>query len=247
VTTSNDGSGSSKDTVCVQAVVDLEITKAGSPATQELNSSSLITWTMVVTNHGPSDDSNVTVSDPMPAGNTYVSSTTTQGTCTGGPILNCNIGFMAAGATVTITLVTKPSTPGAQTNTAVVMGSRPESNLANNTATATVQTTQVFPPPACVRITKITPGQLIVGRKTVVTIHMARQGGSAKGTKVRIKGAGINVKTKGANSKGVVKKTLKMKKKGILVFTPLVTQNQGGSCGAQRIGVRGVFTPPVTG
>jgi uncharacterized repeat protein (TIGR01451 family) len=247
VTTSNDGKGDSTASTCVQAVIDLAITKTGSPATQPLNTSSQITWTMVVTNHGPSAATGVTVSDPMPAGNTYVSSTTTQGTCTGGATLNCDIGDMAVGATVTITLVTTPSTPGTQTNTAVVMGDQPESNLANNTATASVEVTQVFPPPACVRITKITPGQLIVGRKTVVTIHMARQGGSAKGTKVRIKGAGINVKTKGANSKGVIKKTLKMKKKGILVFTPLVTKTQGGACGAQRIGVRGVFTPPVTG
>jgi uncharacterized repeat protein (TIGR01451 family) len=219
----------------------------GSPATQDLTSDSLITWTMVVTNNGPSDATNVTVSDPMPAGNTYVSSTTTQGTCTGGATLNCNIGFMAAGASVTITLVTKPSIPGAQTNTTVVMGSRPESNLANNTATATVQTTQVFPPPACVRITKLTPGHLIVGRKTTVRIHLAQKGGSVKGIKVRIKGAGINVKTKGANSKGNIQRILKMKKAGVLVFTPLVTKAQGGSCGAQRIGVRGVFTPPVTG
>ena len=49
--------------------------------------------------------------------------------------------------------------------------------------------------------------------------------------------------SKGANAKGVIKRTLKMKKKGILVFTPLTSP----SCGAQRIGVRGVFTPPVTG
>src|SRR5206468_13022223 len=44
----------------------------------------------------------------------------TKGTCTGGAILNCNIGPMAAGETVTITLVTTPSTTGIQTNTATV-------------------------------------------------------------------------------------------------------------------------------
>jgi uncharacterized repeat protein (TIGR01451 family) len=243
VTTSNDGNGDSSASVCVQAVVDLAITKSGSPATQQLGEGN-ITWTMVVTNNGPSDDTNVTVSDPMPAGNTYVSSSTTQGSCTGGAILNCNIGFMAAGASVTITLVTTPSQEGTQTNTAVVMGSRPESNLANNTATASVEVTGVHQQPSCVQITKLTPGQLIVGRKTVVTIHLFRKvGPSVKGVKVRIKGAGINVKTKGANSKGVIKKTLKLKKKGILIFTPLASP----SCGAKRIGVRGVFTPPVTG
>jgi hypothetical protein len=34
-----------------------------------------------------------------------------------------------------------------------------------------------------------------------------------------------------------------MKKKGILTFTPLTSP----SCGTKRIGVRGIFTPPVTG
>ena len=75
----------------------------------------------------------------MPAGNTFVSATTTQGSCTGGAILNCTIGDMAAGESVTITLVTTPSTVGAQTNTVTVVGDRPETNTGNNTATATVQ------------------------------------------------------------------------------------------------------------
>ena len=154
---------------------------------------------------------------------------------------------MAAGASVTITLVTTPSQQGAQTNTAVVMGDRPETTLTNNTASATVQVTAPFIPPACVKITKLTPGQLIVGRKTVVTIHLAQKGGSVKGIRVRIKGAGINIRTKGANGKGVIKHTLKLKKKGILRFIPIVTKADGGACGAQSIGVRGVFTPPVTG
>ena len=73
-----------------------------------------ITWTMVVTNNGPSEATGVTVADPMPGGNTFVSATTTQGSCTGGAILNCTIGAMAAGASVTITLVTTPSTVGAR-------------------------------------------------------------------------------------------------------------------------------------
>jgi uncharacterized repeat protein (TIGR01451 family) len=239
-TATNDGSGHASATEACN-VVDLAITKSGSPATQDLGAGN-ITWTMVVTNNGPSADTGVKVSDPMPVGNTYVSSTTTQGTCTGGAILNCDIGNMAAGATVTITLVTTPSATGIQTNTATVKGDLPETNLTNNVANASVEITQPFIPP-CVLISRITPGQLIVGRKTLVTIHLSRKGLSVKGIRVQIKGAGINVKTKGANSRGVIEHTLKMKKQGILRFTPLAQP----SCGAVRIGVRGVFTPPVTG
>jgi uncharacterized repeat protein (TIGR01451 family) len=242
VTTSNDGTDNSGASVCVQAQVDLAITKVGSPASQDLGAGN-ITWTMVVTNNGPSDDTGVKISDPMPAGNTYVSSTTTKGTCTGGAILTCDIGPMAAGESVTITLVTTPSQVGIQTNTATVTGDRPETNQANNVANASVDITEAPITPPCVLISRIRPGQLVVGRKTVVTIHLSRKGESVKGIRVRIKGAGINVTTKGANSRGVIKHTLKMKRKGILRFTPLANP----SCGAVRIGVRGPFTPPVTG
>jgi uncharacterized repeat protein (TIGR01451 family) len=245
VTTSNDGSGSSSASTCVQALVDLSITKSGSPATQTLGAGN-ITWTIVVTNNGPDADTGVAVSDPMPAGNTFVSATTTQGSCTGGAILNCNIGNMAAGASVTITLVTTPSTVGAQVNTANVVGNRPETNTTNNSATATVQTTQgPFPPPVvyCVAVSKVTPKQLFVGRRTKLTIHVTQHGKAVRGVHVRIKGPKIDVRTAASNSKGVVTRTVKMKKAGILIFSPVASKR----CNTKRVGVTNVFTPPVTG
>src|SRR5579884_2164769 len=220
--------------------VDLSITKAGSPTRQ--TGLGEITWTMVVKNSGPDTDTGVDVSDPMPAGNTFVSASSTQGTCTGGAVLHCTIGQMAAGATVTITLVTRPSTYGTQTNTAVVMGDRPETTLANNTASASVVTVGPVTPP-CISIKAITPGYLIVGRRTLVAIHLSAKGHSVMGVRVRIKGPKLDVKTKGANGRGLIKRYLTVRKKGILTFRPLTSP----SCGGKRIGVRGVFTPPVTG
>jgi uncharacterized repeat protein (TIGR01451 family) len=240
VTTSNAGSDESSASTCVQAVVDLAITKTGSPARQEGLGN--ITWTMVVTNNGPSADTGVTISDPMPSGNTYVSATATKGSCTGGAILHCTIGDMAAGEQVTITLVTTPSAAGTQTNTAVVMGDRPETTLSNNTATASVVVVAphvIF----CVAVTRITPDHLIVGRKTTLTVHLTRHGQAVKGIRVRIKGPKLNVRTVPSNGKGIIKRVVTMKKKGIITITPLTAP----SCGAKRIGVRGVFTPPVTG
>ena len=244
VTTSNDGSAESGASTCVQALVDLSVTKAGSPATQVLGSGNIV-WTIVVTNHGPSDDTGVTISDPMPAGNTFVSATTTKGSCTGGAILNCSIGPMAANESVTITLVTTPSAAGAQTNTVNVAGNRPETNLRNNSATATVQVTAPFVPPPvfCVAVSRVTPKQLFVGRRTKLTIHITRHGRAVRGIHVRVTGPKLNLETRASNGRGVITSTVKMKKAGILVFRPIASER----CNTKRVGVTNVFTPPVTG
>jgi uncharacterized repeat protein (TIGR01451 family) len=223
--------------------VDLSITKSGSPNPLTLGTGN-ITWTIVVTNNGPDVDTGVKIADPMPAGNTFVSATTTQGTCTGGAILNCDLGTMAAGASVTITLVTTPSTTGNQANTATVVGDRPETNTTNNQATATVLVVGPATPPVfCVAVSKVTPKQLFVGRKTTLTIHVTQDKKAIQGIKVRIKGPKLNLTTARSNSKGVIKRTVKLKKAGIMIFSPIASKR----CNTKRVGVTGVFTPPVTG
>jgi hypothetical protein len=152
---------------------------------------------------------------------------------------------MAAGATVTITLVTTPSTTGAQTNTVTVTGNHGETNTANNTASATVQVTAPLTPPKvfCVAVSRVSPKQLFVGRKTTLTIHVTRHGKAVKGIRVRIKGPKINARTKPSNAKGVIKRVVKIRKAGVLVFSPIASKR----CNTKRVGVTGVFTPPVTG
>jgi len=240
-----DSAWSACEPFTIAPLIDLAVTKSGSPATQTLGSGN-ITWTMVVTNNGPDTATGVTISDPMPGGNTFVSATTTQGSCTGGAILNCSLGTIAKGGTVTITLVTTPSTVGNQVNTVTVVGNETESNTANNTATATVATTQApFPPPTvfCVAVSKVTPTQLFVGRKIKLTIHVTQNKKAVKGVHVRITGPKTNIRTGASNSKGVITQQLKMKKAGILIFSPIASKK----CNTKRVGVTGVFTPPVTG
>jgi uncharacterized repeat protein (TIGR01451 family) len=225
--------------------VDLAVTKTGSPASQTLGNGN-ITWTMVVTNNGPDVDTNVKVADPLPAGTTFVSVSTPKGTCTGGSIISCDLGTMAAGESITITLVTTPTVAATITNTVTVVGDRPETNTANNSATASVVVVAFTPPPPpvfCVAVSKITPNQLFVGRKTTLTIRLTKHNKAAAGYKVRIKGPKVNTVTARSNGKGVIKKTLKLRKAGILVFTPLASKR----CNTKRIGITGVFTPPVTG
>ncbi len=223
--------------------IDLAVTKVGSPNPLTLGNGN-ITWTIMVTNNGPDTATGVTIADPMPAGNTFVSARPSQGSCTGGAILHCSLGTMAARATVTITLVTTPSSTGNQVNTVTVTGNETETNTANNTASATVLVVGVAKPPVyCVAVSKVTPKQLFVGRKSMLTIHVTQHGKAVKGVHVRIKGPKLNVRTKASNAKGVIKRRLKVKRAGIVIFSPIASKR----CNTKRVGVTGVFTPPVTG
>jgi uncharacterized repeat protein (TIGR01451 family) len=227
----------------ISPLIDLAVTKVGSPNPVELGHD--ITWTMVVTNNGPDTATGVTIVDPMPGGNTFVSASPSQGSCTGGAILHCSLGTIAAGGTVRITLVTTPGTVGKVTNTVTVSGNETETNLSNNTASASVVVNQITPPPKvfCVAVSRVTPKQLFVGRSTKLTIHVTRHGQAVKGVRVRIKGAKMDIRTKPSNAKGVIKRVVKVKKAGILIFSPIA----GKRCNTKRVGVTGVFTPPVTG
>jgi uncharacterized repeat protein (TIGR01451 family) len=235
----------SDEQLVVSPLVDLAVTKVGFPNPDEVGSN--ITWTMVVTNNGPDTATGVTISDPMPTGNTYVSASTTHGSCTGGAILSCSLGTIPAKGTVTITLVTTPTVVGTVTNTVMVVGNETETDTSNNTASASVVVNEFSSPPPppvfCVAVSRVTPKQLFVGRKTTLTIRVTQGARAVRGIHVRIKGPKINVRTKASNGKGVIKHVVKMKKAGVVVFTPIASRR----CNTKRVGVTGVFTPPVTG
>ena len=104
----------------VQGLVDLAVTKTGSP--NPVSEGANITWTMVVTNNGPDTDTGVMVSDPLPAGTTFVSVfVPPPATCTGGAIISCSLGTMTAGQSITITLVTTANVAETITNTVHVV------------------------------------------------------------------------------------------------------------------------------
>ena len=174
----------------------------------------------------------------------YVSSASTQGTCTGGALLSCQIGNVSVGQTVTVTLVTTANQTGNIPNTATVVGNEAETNTANNTASASVNVVGVFKPPVvyCTAVA-VSPKQLFVGRSNTMRMLLTSHGKAATGVRVRIKGSTISVTTGPSNGKGVVTRKVKPMKAGIVTFTPLASKR----CNAPRVGVIGVFTPPVTG
>ena len=101
-----------------QTAADMQITKSG-PATALPGAQ--VVYTITVTNLGPQSASNVVVTDTIPAGATFISSTPSQGSCSGSSTVTCNLGAIASGGTATITLtVSAPLTPATLSNTAAV-------------------------------------------------------------------------------------------------------------------------------
>ena len=123
---------------------DVAITKAAGagPFTAGAN----IPYTITVTNNGPAAAAAVSMTDVIPAGSTFVSANSTQGSCSGTTTVVCSIGTLAAAGTATITLVVQsPATAGVLVNSASVSATTADADLSNNSATATVTTQPVAP------------------------------------------------------------------------------------------------------
>ncbi len=109
---------------------DLGLTMTDSPDPLLVDSN--ITYTITLSNKVAVAAKNVVVTDNLPPNVTFVSATSTVGTCTGsGPVI-CTIPTLNQGATATITIVAKANAAGTLTNTASVVSDMPERNPADN-------------------------------------------------------------------------------------------------------------------
>jgi len=135
-----------KDTkeVTVSPEANLALTKI---APETVITGEELTWTLNVENEGPSDATGVTAVDPLPAGTSYLKSTSSQGkVCeyTVGQV-TCELEGLANKASATITITARvTAAPGSLTNTATVKGEQTDPHPENNEASAT--TTVLAPP-----------------------------------------------------------------------------------------------------
>jgi uncharacterized repeat protein (TIGR01451 family) len=227
--------------------IDLSVTKVDTPDPAKLNGE--IRYTMLVTNAGPSTATGVTLADPLPAGTSFVSVSTTQGTCSfAGGLVQCSLGTIPVGGSVAVSLVVRATRTGVIANEVTVVGKEPEPNTANNRATATtlVPTPLIPPkakpkPPVCYTLT-VGRKTLQVGKRSLIPVRVKNRARPVKGAKVVVRGAGVATSGR-TNASGKARIAVTPKRPGIVV----VSVRQKLACGAKRIGVVGVFEPPVTG
>jgi uncharacterized repeat protein (TIGR01451 family) len=116
---------------------DLSLEKSVSPSfvTEGHN----VTYTLTAINNGKDPDANVSASDPLPVGESFVSG---EAGCTStAGVVTCEFGTLGPGVTASRSFVVAIANgaPSSITNTATVTGERPDSNPANNSASATLK------------------------------------------------------------------------------------------------------------
>src|SRR5262249_40932853 len=122
-------------------------------------------YTMTVENGGPDTATGVTLSDPLPAGVTFLAASSGQGSCTmAGGTLICSLGNLLNGGSTTGLLLLTPHPPPTPTHTAIVDANELDPDPLNNASTAS--TTVLAPTATPTRTPTNTPAPAVTPTDT---------------------------------------------------------------------------------
>ncbi len=147
--------------------IDLSISKTASPNPGQVGLN--LSYRITVTNSGPALATNVNLTDTLPSSVSFVSASTTQGSCSGTGPVNCALGSLAVGPTVVITIVVTPSGAGQIDNTASVSAGETDFDLTNNSATITT-VIQPAPGPPLMLDPNLTVSTVVLGLEQPTTM-----------------------------------------------------------------------------
>ncbi len=127
-------------------VADLSIDKGDSADPAAIDGR--LTYNLTVTNNGPSDATEVVLTDDLPLGVTFVSSVPEAPDCTesSGTVI-CNLGTLNTGASANVDIIVTTTASGTITNTASVTSNEPDPNTGNNAASEETMVGVAPPPP----------------------------------------------------------------------------------------------------
>ncbi len=160
--------GSQCVTIPTQDLADLAIIKSVDEAAPSVGDQ--VTFTLTVTNHGPSDATGVLVNDELPDGYTFVSATPSVGNWTA-PVWT--IGDLASGDSATLSLLVTVNESGEYLNTATVSGDQEDPNPDNNTDDAVVAPVGE----GALAVSKtVSSGTAVPGASVIYTVTVANVG-----------------------------------------------------------------------
>ncbi len=137
----------------------------------------LLTYTISVTNNGPSSTKTTVVTQPIPSGVQFVTAAPSQGSWSFlGGIVTFVLGSMPARSTASITVTCQAIVPGDFPSTATVTSDQLDPNPANNTATVLIH---VLPPTSDLAVSiSAFPNAPVVGGTLTYTVTAVNNGPS---------------------------------------------------------------------
>ena len=154
---------------------DLSLNMIGQPNPVILGQ--FLTYTITITNNGPSTAKGTTISQQLPSGVVFVSASVSQGSFSqAGGLVTGTIGTLGAGASASMSVVVIPTIQGFVSSTASVSSSQTDPDLSNNSATVV---TQVNPTSADLAVgISASPNPGVLGATLAYTVSVTNNGPS---------------------------------------------------------------------
>ncbi|MCG3149754.1 MAG: hypothetical protein PCFJNLEI_03219 [Verrucomicrobiae bacterium] len=173
--------GSRLYSLVVIPAANLALTMTGNPNPVVVTSN--LTYSLTITNLGPSSATGVTVVDELPAGVDFVAASSGCGESNG--VVTCDLGTVASGASVFINIVVAPTTSGTLSNQATVSSAVLDLNVTNNLASVTTTVSPIVELTAQRQIVSQGAGNAVLNvtrqgnPNSLVTVQYATSDGTA--------------------------------------------------------------------
>ena len=152
---------------------DLSLAMTATPLTTPAGGP--VTYTLSVSNAGPSPAENAVVSQTLPLSMVYQGAVSSQGSVSQvGPVITASLGTLGIQSNATITVTTVATTAGLFTSTANVGSPAPDPNPDNNNASASVLVTKPLADLAASM--SVSPGTVPVGGEATFVVGVTNHG-----------------------------------------------------------------------
>ena len=166
-----------------ESETEADVSVAMAPPVGALYVGQPATFRLTVANAGPMPATGVVVSNPAPAGASFVSASTTTGTWSqAGGTVTWTVGTLASGESATLDVAVRPDAAGSLTNKATAWSLMRDPDMANNAADASATVAWV----SDVSVTKTAARQTVIAGETLAYTLVVSNAGPSGATGITL-------------------------------------------------------------